>query len=111
MSGSKLGYFDEIYMQQLLLEKGHNILYSPELIVFHKSHQKSVREFMKSAYTKGQNENMIKTLPAHTILRRIFYESIKGLLMFPWFLWRKGVRAGLLKSCMETVTLLGKLDR
>jgi glycosyltransferase involved in cell wall biosynthesis len=109
MSGKKIGYYDEIYMQDKLKSLGHTIHYSPELIVHHQSHQKKITAFFKSHYLKGKSRKQFAALSTFKAAYYSLVSLTKGTvyLLPNWV--KHGTSAGTVKSYSSFFYYLGQL--
>lgn len=54
MHASKIGYYDEIFLQQQAKKVNIDSYFVPNLIVYHRSHFNSIKGFLKSHFNKGK---------------------------------------------------------
>lgn len=109
MKGNTIGYYDEIYMQEMLQALGFDIHYAPQLLVHHQSHQKTVIAFLKAHYAHGKSRKALKTTPFISNLYSISISMIKAsLLLIPNWI-QNGIKAGTVKSYTGVFYYLGLL--
>lgn len=89
MKGRKIGYGVEEYIRLEILQAGYPTIYSPNIQVWHQSHSKTVKDFLKSSYYKGyyfakvQPRNKVKlALKTVKVLVTGLPVFIKNLIQF-----------------------------
>jgi len=109
MTGSKVGYYDEVHTQILIQNAGYDIYYSPNIIVHHQSHNKSVMEFLKSAYLKGKFGSHAGAKEKVMFFFNGCYYGIIGFLKIPLRLKRIGYKASIVECLSVSFTYFGKI--
>jgi glycosyltransferase involved in cell wall biosynthesis len=109
MTGKKIGYYDEIYMQDRVQSLGHIIHYSPELIVHHQSHQKTILAFFKAHYLQGKSRKQFFTLSIPYVAYGTLVSLIKGTVYLLPNWGKHGISVGTVKSYSSFFYYLGQL--
>jgi glycosyltransferase involved in cell wall biosynthesis len=109
MKGSKLGYYDEIYIQDILRKQNRTIHYAPELIVNHQSHQKSPLDFLKSAFAKGRSKKKVREIGFFKTTLKFCYATIIAIINLPLSIMRHGFNYAIVSQLKEPVRILGQL--
>ena len=117
MQGNKLGYYDEVHVQQKFSENGYEIYFDPNLLVYHRSHQRSIADFYKAALAKGSSARIMEKYNKNSSYRsgRMFkdrllliFEIFKAVISLPFNIIRSGIRSGFVLSFNRAVYLAGK---
>ena len=108
MTGKKIGYYDEIYMQDKLKSLGHIIHYSPELIVNHQSHL-IIITFFKTHYLQGKSRKQFAAFSTFKVAYYTLVSLMKGnvYLLPNWV--KHGSSPGTVKSYSSFFYYLGQL--
>ncbi len=109
MKGNKLGYYDEIYLQDKLRSQGETIYYDPNLIVYHQSHQKTTLSFLKAAYAKGKSKKLVRKRNVTKLLAHTSISLIMATIRLPFMAVKLGGRHAIIHEFKEPFRLAGQL--
>lgn len=109
MRAKKIGYYDEVDIQNKIKSAGYTIFYSPHLKVDHQSHYKRVHHFLNSAYQKGvYRKKAIKTSSVKSFILAVLF-FLKGLILLPYFITKNGLKSALVECFSISFTYLGQV--
>jgi len=98
MKAKRIGYYDEVAAQKAIEQRGHIIYYSPDIVVFHQSHCKSVGQFLHSFFKKGQfRKRAEKVNSLKSFLWGCIY-SMMGLFLLLKYWPAYGLNQAIIKS-------------
>lgn len=115
MSGKELGYYDEVFVQHKLEDSEIPIYFDPSLLVFHRSHQSTVLEFLTASFVKGKSLNRYlkkygdKKQSTLSLLLKLPLVVIEALISLPRNVFRHGLQAGLVIGFNGLSYYLGRL--
>lgn len=109
MRAKKIGYYDEVDIQNKIKSAGYVIYYSPHLKVDHQSHYKRVHHFLNSAYQKGvYRKRAVETSSVKSfVLAGLLF--LKGLVFLPYFITKNGLKSALVECFSIPCTYLGQV--
>lgn len=109
MRGNKMGYYDEVYMQERLQALGYPIHYSPELIVYHQSHQKTLSAFLRAYYIQGKSKKRYAEKEKTAFWGSTMRAMVSGTISVLANCQKHGIKTGIIKSYSSFFYYFGQL--
>ena len=109
MKGKQIGYGVEEYIRLKILEAGYPTIYCPSLIVHHKSHSKTVKDFLKSSYYKGFYFAKVQPRNRFKIILKLCYLLLKGLPNFIINTIKLNIKNALVEYLRTPINCIGQI--
>ena len=109
MVGDRLWYHEENELYHRLKAVEKEVIYQPDAIVYHRSHQKTPKAFLQAAFAKGRSKKHWSSPPFLPTFMRWGYTLLVRTITFPYYWITRGWKNALVEQFSEVYRLTGLL--